>query len=85
MDVKIEERVVGHLTILNIIGRLTIDEAAQHLKNDIEDVIARGGRSVGRVVWIGQEGGWGDEAVERELAESRPPLHYSSRDRFRLL
>jgi len=43
MDVKIEERVVGHVTILNIIGRLTIDEAAQHLKNDIEDVIARGG------------------------------------------
>jgi anti-sigma B factor antagonist len=43
MDVKIEERVVGHVTILNIIGRLTIDEAAQHLKDDIEGVIARGG------------------------------------------
>jgi len=43
MDVKIEKRVVGHVTILNIVGRLTIDEAAQHLKNDIDDVIARGG------------------------------------------
>jgi anti-sigma B factor antagonist len=43
MDVKIEQRVVGHVTILNIIGRLTIDEAAQHLKKDIEEVISRGG------------------------------------------
>lgn len=41
MDIKIEERVVGHVTILNIIGRLTIDEAAQHLKEDIEDLISR--------------------------------------------
>ena len=41
MDVKIEERVVGHVTILNIVGRLTIDEAAQHLKNDIEGLISR--------------------------------------------
>jgi anti-sigma B factor antagonist len=46
MDVKIEQRVVGHVTILNIIGRLTIDEAAQHLKNDIEDVLSRGGLHV---------------------------------------
>ena len=42
MDVKIEERVVGHVTILNIFGRLTIDEAAQHLKDTIEDLISRG-------------------------------------------
>ena len=41
MDIKIEERVVGHVTILNIVGRLTIDEAAQHLKNDIEGLISR--------------------------------------------
>ena len=46
MDVKIEQRVVGHVTILNIIGRLTIDEAAQHLKNEIEEVISRGGLHV---------------------------------------
>lgn len=42
MEIKIEESVVGHVTILNIIGRLTIDEAAQHLKHDIEDLISRG-------------------------------------------
>ena len=42
MDVKIEERVVGPVTILDIVGRLTIDEAAQHLKTEIEDLISRG-------------------------------------------
>lgn len=42
MDIKIEERVVGHVTILNIVGRLTIDEAAQHLKGDIDDLISQG-------------------------------------------
>ena len=41
MDIKIEERIVGHVTILNIVGRLTIDEAAQHLKNDVEGLISR--------------------------------------------
>jgi anti-sigma B factor antagonist len=41
MDIKIEERVIGHVTILNIVGRLTIDEAAQHLKDDIEDLISQ--------------------------------------------
>ena len=41
MDIKIEERAVGHVTILNIVGRLTIDEAAQHLKQDIEALISR--------------------------------------------
>ncbi len=42
MDIKIEERVLGHVTILNIVGRLTIDEAAQHLKDDIDDLISQG-------------------------------------------
>ena len=41
MDIKIEERVVGHVTILNIVGRLTIDEASQHLKDDIDKLIAQ--------------------------------------------
>lgn len=41
MDIKIEERVAGDVTILNIVGRLTIDEAAQHLKKDIEGLISR--------------------------------------------
>ena len=41
MDIKIEEKVVEHVTILNLVGRLTIDEAAQHLKEDIEGLISR--------------------------------------------
>jgi len=41
MDIRIEERVVGHVTILNIVGRLTIDEAAQHLKDEVERLISR--------------------------------------------
>ena len=41
MDIRIEERVVGHFTVLNIVGRLTIDEAAQHLKESIEGLISR--------------------------------------------
>jgi anti-sigma B factor antagonist len=42
MDVKIERRLVGHVTILDIIGRLTIDEAAQHLKSDVDNLISEG-------------------------------------------
>lgn len=41
MDIKIEEKVVEHVTILNLVGRLTIDEGAQHLKEDIEGLISR--------------------------------------------
>lgn len=41
MDIKIEENVVEHVTILNLVGRLTIDEAAQHLKEAIEGLISR--------------------------------------------
>lgn len=41
MDIKIEEKVVEHVTILNLVGRLTIDEAAEHLKEDIEGLISR--------------------------------------------
>ena len=41
MDIKIEEKVVEHVTILKLVGRLTIDEAAQHLKEDIEGLISR--------------------------------------------
>ena len=39
MDIKIEERLVGHVTILDIVGRLTIDEAAEHLKDKINSLI----------------------------------------------
>ena len=41
MDIKIEEKVVEHVTILNLVGRLTIDEAAQHLKEEVERLISR--------------------------------------------
>ena len=41
MDIKIEERLVGHVTILDIVGRLTIDEAAQHLKDTINSLISQ--------------------------------------------
>ena len=41
MDIKIEERVIGHVTVLDIVGRLTIDEAAGHLKDKINSLIAQ--------------------------------------------
>ena len=41
MDIKIEERVVGHVTVLDIVGRLTIDEAAGRLKDKINSLLAQ--------------------------------------------
>ena len=41
MDIKIEERQIGHVTVLDIAGRLTIDQAAQHLKDKINSLIAQ--------------------------------------------
>jgi anti-sigma B factor antagonist len=41
MDVKIEERVVGDVTVLDIIGKLTMDQAAQHLKDKINSLISQ--------------------------------------------
>jgi anti-sigma B factor antagonist len=41
MDVKIEERVVGDVTVLDIVGRLTMDQAAQHLKDKINSLISQ--------------------------------------------
>ena len=41
MDITIEERLVGHVTILDIVGRLTIDEAAEHLKDKISSLISQ--------------------------------------------
>lgn len=38
MDIKIEERVVGGVTILDIVGRLTIDAAAVRLKDKINSL-----------------------------------------------
>jgi anti-sigma B factor antagonist len=41
MDIKIEERPVGHVTVLDIVGKLTVDEAAQHLKDKINSLISQ--------------------------------------------
>lgn len=39
MDIKIEERLVGDVTVLDLAGKLTIDQGAQHLKHKIGSLI----------------------------------------------
>ena len=41
MDIKIEERIVGQVTILDIAGRLTIDHAAERLKDKINSLVSQ--------------------------------------------
>ena len=41
MDIKIEERVVGQVTVLDIAGRLTIHQGAQHLEDEIRRLISQ--------------------------------------------
>ena len=41
MDIKIEERTIGSVTVLDIVGRLTIDQGAQHLKDKINSLISQ--------------------------------------------
>ena len=41
MDVKIEERVIGQVTVLDIVGKLTMDQAAQHLKDKINSLVSQ--------------------------------------------
>ena len=41
MDIKIEERIIGQVTILDIVGRLTIDQAAEHLKDKINSLVSQ--------------------------------------------
>lgn len=41
MDVNIEERVVGPVTILDIVGRLTMDQAPEHLKDKINSLVSQ--------------------------------------------
>ena len=41
MDITIEERSVGGVTVLDIAGRLTIDRGAQYLKDKINSLIAQ--------------------------------------------
>jgi anti-sigma B factor antagonist len=46
MDLKIEERLVGNVTILDMVGKLTMDHGAQHLKDKINSLIAQQRTSV---------------------------------------
>ncbi len=41
MDINIEERRIGPVTVLDIVGKLTIDQAAQHLKDKINSLVAQ--------------------------------------------
>jgi anti-sigma B factor antagonist len=41
MDIKIEERVIGNVTVLDIVGKLTMDEAAGHLKDKVNSLISQ--------------------------------------------
>jgi anti-sigma B factor antagonist len=41
MDIKIEERIIGQVTILDIVGRLTIDHAAERLKDKINSLVSQ--------------------------------------------
>jgi anti-sigma B factor antagonist len=41
MNVTIEERVIGHVTVLDVVGKLTMDQAAQHLKDKINSLLSQ--------------------------------------------
>lgn len=41
MDIKIEERHVGGVTVLDLAGKLTIEQGAPHLKDKINSLIAQ--------------------------------------------
>jgi len=41
MDIKIEERLIGPVTVLDIAGKLTADRGAQHLKDKINSLISQ--------------------------------------------
>ena len=41
MDIKIEERLIGSVTVLDIIGKLTTDQGPQHLKDKINSLISQ--------------------------------------------
>ena len=41
MDIKIEERLIGRVTVLDVAGRLTMDQAAQRLKDKINSLISQ--------------------------------------------
>jgi anti-sigma B factor antagonist len=41
MDIKIDERLVGGVTVLDIVGKLTMDQAAQHLTDKVNCLISQ--------------------------------------------
>ena len=41
MDIKIEERSNGRVTILDIVGKLTVDQGAERLKDKINSLISQ--------------------------------------------
>jgi anti-sigma B factor antagonist len=41
MELKIEERLVGDVTVLDIVGKLTTDQGAEYLKDKINSLIAQ--------------------------------------------
>jgi anti-sigma B factor antagonist len=41
MNVTIAERVIGHVTVLDVVGKLTMDQAAQHLKDKINSLLSQ--------------------------------------------
>ena len=41
MDITIEERLIGRVTVLDIVGKLTLDQAAMHLKDKINSLISQ--------------------------------------------
>ena len=41
MDIKIEERFIGAVTVLDVVGKLTIDHAAQRLKDKINSLLSQ--------------------------------------------
>jgi anti-sigma B factor antagonist len=42
MDIKIEERHISRVTVLDLAGKLATDESAEHLKDKINSLIAQG-------------------------------------------
>jgi anti-sigma B factor antagonist len=46
MDLKIEERLGGNVTIHDMVGKLTMDHGAQHLKDKINSLISQQHTSV---------------------------------------
>lgn len=42
MDIRVEERPIGSVTVLDLVGKLTTDQGAQHLKDKINSLISQG-------------------------------------------